>query len=105
MDEEAEHEERRRIVRIPVPWSRNPIEFRGYDLVLVLSAASLPFIAYFLYVIYTDGEHAHLKIMEALNEQTYVLSLPQEKREALNISMPESLKTKIRKRRQLEREE
>lgn len=100
-DEERQEQQssRRRSIKIPVPWSRDPIEIRGYDLIILLVAAAIPFTAYFLHEIKTNGDAAHNQILDALAVQTYVLSLSQDKREALNISMPESLRKRLRNRR------
>lgn len=99
-DDHSSHQpSRRRSIKIPVPWSRDPIEIRGYDMIILLVAAAIPFTAYFLYEIKTNGDAAHNQILDALAVQTYVLSLSQDKREALNISMPESLRRRIRNRR------
>jgi hypothetical protein len=40
------------------------------------------------------------RVFEAMSEQTFVLSLSQAEREKLNITMPESLRKKIRERSQ-----
>jgi hypothetical protein len=88
---------RRRSIRIKLPWGE--LEIRGYDFLMVILVASLPFGAYFLYELKTENDRAHREIVEGLTEQTYVLSLPQDKRDALNIAMPASLKKKIRNSR------
>lgn len=49
----------------------------------------------------TAKEHTNLAdrvnvMADHLSEQTYVLTLPQEKREALNLQMPDTLRKKIR---------
>jgi hypothetical protein len=40
----------------------------------------------------------HREVRDAMAEMTYVLSLPQEQREHLNLAMPESLRRKTRSR-------
>lgn len=40
------------------------------------------------------------QVLEALDANTYVLSLPQAERERLNIAMPDSLRRKIRQGRE-----
>lgn len=63
-------------------------------LLLVLGCA----LAYAFYAHHTSTEDALRKIFEATVENTYVLSLNPEERERLKITMPESLKRKIRVR-------
>lgn len=104
-DTEEKSEQKRRSIKIPVPWSSNPIEIRGYDFILILLVAAVPFGAYFLYELKTDSNTAHTKIFEALEVHTYVLSLPQDKRDALNISMPDSLRKKVRNRNSFHKED
>lgn len=90
---------RRRSIKIPIPWSSNPIEIRGYDFILIFLVAVIPFGAYFLFEMKTKGEEAHLQIFQALEVQTYVLSLSQDKRDKLNISMPQSLRKRLHEER------
>ena len=87
-------------IKIPVPWSQKPIEIRGLGTIVALTFLCS---AGGLYLIYeSKGEHEKLtqvahSIESAVSEQTYVLSLPQEEREQLKITMPASLRTKIRR--------
>ncbi len=53
---------------------------------------------YFGYVHHTSNEESLRKVYEALVENTYVISRPQDERERMNITMPESLRRKIRAR-------
>lgn len=66
--------------------------FSEHVLVLILFCA----MALLLYNDHTANEAQHLKLLEAIAENTYVLALPQADRERLNIAMPESLRRKIR---------
>lgn len=45
------------------------------------------------------AEQNHREVMGALSEMVYVLTLPQERREKLNLSMPDSLRGKVRRER------
>lgn len=45
------------------------------------------------------AEQNHREVMGALSEMVYVLTLPQDRREALNLSMPDSLRGKVRRDR------
>lgn len=57
-------------------------------------------LAYAFYAHHAANEEALRRIFEATVENTYVLSLNPEERERLKITMPESLKRKIRGREQ-----
>jgi hypothetical protein len=54
-------------------------------------------VGYFGYEHHKASEEAFKKIYEATVENTYVLSLPQAEREKLNISIPDSLRRKMRR--------
>jgi hypothetical protein len=83
--------------------------FRGFDVVLMIVAGTMPLMAYFMYDIKTNShiEHKLLaasieKQTEAIEAQTYILTLSPEKRDALNLSMPESVRRRtIEERRRL----
>lgn len=85
-------------LKIPTPWG--PVEVRGLGTILSLSLVVLALVAYMTW----EGKAEHAKIVTAVEgvkevvaEQTYVLTLDQKEREALNLSMPPSLRSKIRK--------
>lgn len=87
-------------IKIPVPWSQKPIEIRGLGTIVALTFVCS---AVGLYLIY-EGKREHENIVKvvatvetAVTEQTYVLSLTQEERERLKITMPPSLRSKIRR--------
>lgn len=62
----------------------------------------MPLMVYFMWEIKTDGHHEHSAIVEAIEVQTYVLTLTQEQRENLNLAMPESVKRRtIEERRRI----
>ncbi len=46
-----------------------------------------------------DAAAQHQRIEEKFSEMIYVISLPQDARERLNISMPDSLRSKMRRNR------
>jgi hypothetical protein len=54
-------------------------------------------VGYFGYKHHESSEEWQRKIYEATIENTYVLSLPQAEREKLNISVPDSLRRKMRR--------
>ena len=70
---------------------------RGTDVLVVLLFFALVALGY----LHHYQEEALLtKLLEAMTENTYVLSLPQAERERLNIVMPDSLRRKLRTREQ-----
>ena len=72
----------------------------GQNLVwLVLALAVVGGFAYFLYMHHTTTQEADSRILDKLNEMVFVMSLPQDKREKLEIDMPDSLRAKIRHKR------
>lgn len=99
-------EERRSTgIKIPVPWSKDPIEVRGLGTILSLALVAICLTAYMVYQLNEKVTMAnalsvaeHVKIEEVMAEQTYVLTLSAEKREQLNLAMPPSLRRKIRER-------
>lgn len=54
--------------------------------------------AYFLYMHHTTSQQENTKILDKLNEMVFVMSLPQDKRDRLEIEMPDSLRAKIRRK-------
>lgn len=60
-------------------------------LVLVLFCA----LGWLLYNDHTANESQHQRLLDAIQENTYVLSLSQLDRERLRIDMPESLRRKL----------
>lgn len=95
--EELQQSSRRRSIKLR--WGDKELEIRGYDILILILVACVPFASYFLYELKTNGEASHNQILQALEVQTYVLSLSQDRRDALNISMPKSLREKIRRER------
>ena len=72
----------------------------GQNLIwLVLALAVVGGFSYFIYMDHTTSQEADSKILEKLNEMVFVMSLPQDKREKLEIDMPDSLRAKIRHKR------
>lgn len=73
----------------------------------MIVAASMPLMVYFMWEMKTTGHFEHRALTEALEVQTYVLTLSQDKREALNLAMPESVRQRTveerRRLRELER--
>lgn len=66
---------------------------RGTDVLVVLLFFALCGLGYMHHI----QEEALLnRLLEAMTENTYVLSLPQSEREKLNIAMPDSLRKKLR---------
>lgn len=55
---------------------------------------------YLVFMHHQSTEAALKKIEESLNNNTYVLSLSQERREKLGLDMPESLRIKTRRQRE-----
>lgn len=51
---------------------------------------------YFMYLHHTATVADDQRITEQLNEMIYILALPQEKRDKLQLDMPDSLRAKIR---------
>lgn len=79
------------------------LEVRGYDIVIVTLAGGVIGLCSFLYtgVSASQGEHKEIinhqvKQEEALNVMIYVLSLPQDKREALQLDMPAGLRSRVK---------
>lgn len=98
-----EEKEEKRVtgIKIPTPWG--VFEVRGLGTILSLTLAALVLIGNWVW----DGKAEHGKIVAAVEsventmaEQTYVLTLPQQQREALNLSMPHTLRNKIRRNEQ-----
>ena len=67
---------------------------RGVMLILICA------VAWFMWWHHTTTEDLLKKNLEATTENTYVLSLSQAEREGLRITMPDSLKRKMRNREQ-----
>lgn len=95
---EAQEEKRASQISIPTPWG--PIVVRGLGTILTIGVAGMVLIGSWVW----DGKAEHKDIttavglvVEQMSEQTYVLSLKPEDREKLNISMPHSLRNKIRR--------
>lgn len=102
---QPEEDQRKTGIRIPVPWSRDPIEVRGLGTILTLTLVTICLTAYMVWkmseevtVAHALSVTQHVRLEEAVTEQTYVLSLKQEDREKLNIAMPDSLRKKLRRR-------
>lgn len=98
--EATELHHRRRGLKIKLPGGTE-VEVRGYDIINILLVAAVAGIGTYLWV----GKDEHKQIMQhqviqeqMLAEMIYVLSLPQEQRDKLNISMPQSLREKLRRR-------
>ncbi len=69
----------------------------GQNLIwLILALAVVGGFAYFLYMHHTTSQEADSKILEKLNEMVFVMSLPQDKRDKLEIEMPDTLRARIR---------
>lgn len=93
-----QEDQRKTGLKIPTPWG--PLEVRGLGTILTLALLAVCFTAYLVW----EGKQEHAKIVqevikvtEAMQEQTYVLTLGTQEREALNLSMPWSLRNKIRR--------
>lgn len=105
-EKSEESEERRKTgIRIPVPWSKEPIEVRGLGTILTLSLIAVCLTAYMVYDVKAQMPVEHQKIVvavdslkEATMEQTYVLSLDETQRKNLDLRMPPSLRAKQRRR-------
>lgn len=65
----------------------------------------MPLVAYFMWEIKTDGHTEHLQIVEAMEVQSYILTLSQERREKLDLAMPEAIKKRTVAERRRIREE
>lgn len=83
-------------LKIPTPWG--PLEVRGLSTIMALFLVVLGAVALFVYE--AKLEHAQMKteitkVAERVEEQTYVLTLEQKDREALNLRMPHSLRQKL----------
>lgn len=97
--------ERRSGFKITIPWLGGAkIEATGKDVFLTAIIAGLAVALIMLndHKDATASDHKliedHLRQMETnVAEQTYVLTLDQKKREALNLQMPESLRGKLRR--------
>ena len=71
----------------------------GQNLIwLILALAVVGGFSYFLYMHHTTTQEADSKILEKLNGMVFVMSLPQDKRDKLEIEMPDSLRAKIRRK-------
>jgi hypothetical protein len=72
----------------------------GQNLIWFLVALSvIGAFTYFLYMHHVSTQEADTKILEKLNEMVFVMSLPQDKRDRLEIEMPDSLRAKIRRKK------
>jgi preprotein translocase subunit YajC len=71
----------------------------GQNLIwLVLALSVVGGFAYFLYMHHSATQEADNRILEKLNEMVFVMSLPQDKRDRLEIEMPDSLRSKLRRK-------
>lgn len=92
---------RRRELKVSLPGGIS-FSLRGFDVVLMIVAATMPLMAYFMWEMKENGNAEHAQIAEAIEVQSYILTLSQEKREALNLAMPESIRKRtVEERRRL----
>jgi hypothetical protein len=71
----------------------------------MIVAASMPLMAYFMWEIKTGGHLEHSQIVEAMEVQSYILTLSQEQKEKLDLAMPESIKKRtVAERRRIRNE-
>ena len=93
------------------PWFK--FRARGYDVLVTLVAILCGVTAYMVYtngqssvaaiaVLNSDTQHQHLEIerrldaeVQAQHEMTYIMTLSQDQREHLNLSMPNSLRERL----------
>jgi hypothetical protein len=69
----------------------------GQSLIWFLLALSIAGgFGYFLYMHHSTTQQENARILEKLNEMVFVMSLPQDKRDRLEIEMPDTLRAKIR---------
>lgn len=91
--------DRRKMIQIPVPWSTKFLTIRNYDVCFIVLVAMGIIGGYYLKDIQdvqTSILNSQIKVLESLEVQTYVLTLPPEQRDSLNIQMPDALRKKVR---------
>ena len=103
MDEQEKHADDSVSIKAPGGWG---ITASGAQTILALLVIVLIFLGYLHHqaeqITLADSSSQHQRIEQKFDEMTYVLTLSQADRERLNISMPASLRSKVRHKRKEE---
>lgn len=93
--EQSDRDYRRPLIRVPLPWGNTPLEIRGHDIV---SIALCFYVGATLYLFHeADAERAveHKMLIQAQNENTFIIHLSPEERAALKLPIPDSLRKRV----------